>query len=94
METVEVSQQPIPQALALTGTLRDRQLHAELAANTAGRVQRTFVERGTEVSQGDLLANTFAQAFDSSHSGWRVFVLTLPTQHLALRFIKLHSLDV
>lgn len=55
VETVEVSQRPMPQALALTGTLRGQQ-QAELAANTTGRVQRTFVERGTEVRQGDLLA--------------------------------------
>jgi len=55
VETIEVSQQPMPQALALTGTLRGRQ-QAELAANATGRVQKTFVERGTEVRQGDLLA--------------------------------------
>jgi len=55
VETVAVSEQPMPQTLALTGTLRGSQ-QTDLAANVSGRVQKTYVERGTEVKQGDLLA--------------------------------------
>lgn len=55
VETVEVTEQPLPQTLALTGTLHGSQ-QTDLAANAVGRVQKTFVERGTEVKQGDLLA--------------------------------------
>ena len=55
VETIEVIEQLMPRALMLTGTLRASQ-QTNLAANATGRVQRTFVERGTEVKQGDLLA--------------------------------------
>lgn len=55
VETVEVREQPMPRSLKLTGTLRGKQ-QTDLAANANGRVQKTFVERGTEVKQGDLLA--------------------------------------
>lgn len=55
VETVEVRELPMPRSLKLTGTLRGSQ-RAELAANAMGRVVKTFVERGAEVKQGDLLA--------------------------------------
>jgi RND family efflux transporter MFP subunit len=55
VETVEVREAPMPRSLALTGTLKGRQ-QTDLAANAVGRVQRTLVERGMEVKQGDLLA--------------------------------------
>lgn len=55
VETVEVREQPMPRSLKLTGTLRGKQ-QTDLAANAAGRVVSTFVERGTEVKQGDVIA--------------------------------------
>jgi RND family efflux transporter MFP subunit len=55
VETVEAREQPMPQSLVLTGTLRGKQ-QTDLAANASGRVVKTFVERGAEVKQGDLLA--------------------------------------
>jgi RND family efflux transporter MFP subunit len=55
VETAEVREEPMPRSLRLTGTLRAGQ-RTELAANAAGRVVRTLVERGSEVKQGDTLA--------------------------------------
>jgi RND family efflux transporter MFP subunit len=54
VETVEVREEAMPRALKLTGTLRGRE-QTDLAANAAGRVVETFVERGAQVKKGDLL---------------------------------------
>jgi RND family efflux transporter MFP subunit len=61
VDTVEVREQPMPRTLALTGTLRG-QKQTDLAANAMGRVLETFVERGTEVKRGDLLARLDVRA--------------------------------
>lgn len=61
VETVEVREAPMPTSFALTGTLRG-QRQADLAANAMGRVLQTFVERGVEVKQGDLLATLDTRA--------------------------------
>ncbi|WP_437681470.1 efflux RND transporter periplasmic adaptor subunit [Sorangium sp. So ce131] len=61
VETREVHEQPMPRALALTGTLRGAR-QTDLAANAAGRVLETFVERGAEVKRGDLLARLDVRA--------------------------------
>ena len=55
VESVTVAQQPMPRVLQLTGNLRG-QHETDLAANAAGRVLATFVERGAEVKKGDILA--------------------------------------
>jgi len=52
---VTVTQQPMPRILQLTGNLRG-QHETDLAANAAGRVLSTFVERGAQVKKGDILA--------------------------------------
>jgi len=61
VETAEVREQPMPRTLALTGTLRGAR-QTDLAANAAGRVLETFVERGAEVKKGDLLARLDVRA--------------------------------
>jgi RND family efflux transporter MFP subunit len=61
VNTVAVREQPMPRALALTGTLRG-QRQTDLAANATGRVLETFVERGAEVKRGDLLARLDTRA--------------------------------
>jgi RND family efflux transporter MFP subunit len=61
VEQVEVRERPMPLSLALTGTLRG-QRQADIAANAMGRVLQTFVERGAEVKQGDLLATLDTRA--------------------------------
>jgi RND family efflux transporter MFP subunit len=45
----------MPHVLLLTGNLRG-QHETDLAANAAGRVLATFVERGAQVKKGDVLA--------------------------------------
>jgi len=55
VESVTVAQQPMPRILQLTGNLRG-QHETDLAANAAGRVLSTFVERGAQVKKGDILA--------------------------------------
>ncbi|WP_437876136.1 efflux RND transporter periplasmic adaptor subunit [Sorangium sp. So ce513] len=61
VETAAVREAPMPRSLALTGTLRgDRE--TDLAANATGRVLETFVERGSEVKKGDLLARLDVRA--------------------------------
>lgn len=45
----------MPEHLVLTGTLRAGQ-ESEVAADAAGKVTKTFVERGDRVKQGDTLA--------------------------------------
>jgi membrane fusion protein, multidrug efflux system len=55
VESVVVTEQPMPRVLLLTGNLRG-QHETDLAANAAGRVLATFVERGAQVKKGDILA--------------------------------------
>lgn len=55
VEAVEAREQPMPRTLQVTGTLRGKQ-QTDLAANAVGRVVATFVERGSEVKKGDVLA--------------------------------------
>jgi RND family efflux transporter MFP subunit len=55
VESVVVREQPMPHVLLLTGNLRG-QHETDLAANAAGRVLATFVERGAQVKKGDILA--------------------------------------
>lgn len=55
VETGTVTVEKVPHYLTLTGTVAaDRQ--SEVAANVAGRVISTFVERGQAVSEGQVLA--------------------------------------
>lgn len=55
VEVAEVTLIQAPQTLRLTGSLRGAK-QTDLAANVAGRVQQTLVERGTEVKKGAVLA--------------------------------------
>jgi len=55
VETVAVGERPVPRFLTLTGTLVANQ-KADVAADAVGKVQRTYVERGSFVKKGELLA--------------------------------------
>jgi len=55
VDSAEVSLRAVPDTLTVTGTLSADQ-RTELAANAAGRVIRTFVERGDHVKAGQILA--------------------------------------
>ncbi|MET0594221.1 MAG: efflux RND transporter periplasmic adaptor subunit [Polyangiaceae bacterium] len=54
-ETVTVSEREVPHFLTLTGTLVANQ-KADVAADAVGKIQRTYVERGSFVKKGALLA--------------------------------------
>ncbi len=53
--TTAVVERAMPEYLVLTGTLRASQ-ESEVAADAAGKVTQTFVERGQSVNRGDTLA--------------------------------------
>ena len=55
VETVVAAASEVPRYVFVTGSLAPEQ-QADVAAGTPGRVVRTFVERGTTVSAGALLA--------------------------------------
>jgi membrane fusion protein, multidrug efflux system len=55
VQTTPVAERPIPEYLVLTGTLRAMQ-ESEVAADAAGKVTQTFVERGQHVKRGDIVA--------------------------------------
>jgi membrane fusion protein, multidrug efflux system len=61
VQTALVAEEPVPKVLRLTGTLSSNE-RTDLAANAAGRVVRTFVERGDHVTQGALLAQLDARS--------------------------------
>lgn len=55
VQTVPVTEKPMPEHLVLTGTLKASQ-ESLVAADAAGKVTATFVERGQKVKKGDTLA--------------------------------------
>jgi len=55
VDTADVTVVDAPTVLRLTGSLRGRK-EADLAANAAGRVLKTFVERGDTVKEGTVVA--------------------------------------
>ncbi len=67
VETAVVGEQTVPKLLSLTGVLSSNE-RTELAANAAGRVVQTFVERGDHVAQGALLAQLDARSAALSHT--------------------------
>lgn len=61
VETAIVVEQSVPKVLRLTGVLSSNE-RTDLAANAAGRVTQTFVERGNHVAQGAILAQLDARS--------------------------------
>lgn len=55
VQAAPVTEQPMPEHLVLTGTLRASQ-ESQVAADAAGKVTSTFVERGQRVKRGEALA--------------------------------------
>ena len=55
VETIVASERLVPKVLPLSGTLAADQ-RTDLAANAAGRVVKTFAERGQHVTKGYVLA--------------------------------------
>lgn len=54
-QTTPIVEQPMPEILTLTGSLRASQ-ETEVAADASGKVTATFVERGQAMKKGDVLA--------------------------------------
>jgi membrane fusion protein (multidrug efflux system) len=67
VESVIVSERPVPKTITVTGTLEADQ-RTELAANASGRVVRTFVERGDHVKAGEILAQLDARGATLTHT--------------------------
>ncbi|MBX3233222.1 MAG: efflux RND transporter periplasmic adaptor subunit [Labilithrix sp.] len=55
VQSAPVVEKPMPEHLVLTGTLKASQ-ESQVAADGAGKVTATFVERGQHVKQGETLA--------------------------------------
>ena len=77
--TAAVSPLETPRRLRLTGSLRGEK-ETELAANVAGRITKTDVERGQTIKEGDLLALVDIQAARLALAEARVSVQTSETQ--------------
>jgi len=65
VQTALVAEQAVPNLLRLTGVLSSNE-RTDLAANAAGRVVKTFVERGDHVVAGTVLAQLDARS--AAHS--------------------------
>lgn len=61
VETVKVGEGEVPRVIRLSGSLRGYR-ETDLAANAAGRVMATSVERGAQVTPGQLLAQLDVRA--------------------------------
>ncbi len=79
VETAEVSALRTPKVLQLTGTLRGAK-ETDLAANVAGRILKTEVERGQSVERGALLAEVDVRAAALALEEARVQVAASKTQ--------------
>jgi RND family efflux transporter MFP subunit len=79
VHTEKVTAVDTPRRLRLTGTLRGAK-ETDLAANVAGRIVKTDVERGQTVEQGDLLARVDVKAAQLALAEARVSVETSKTQ--------------
>jgi RND family efflux transporter MFP subunit len=55
VDPLTVVEQPMPSTVLLAGSLKANQ-ESDLAANASGRVLRTFVERGSYVANGAIIA--------------------------------------
>ncbi len=79
VETTDVTLVEAPTVLRLTGSLKGRK-EADLGANAAGRVVRTFVERGDDVKEGMVVAQLDTSSAALSLAEARVQVKSSLTQ--------------
>jgi membrane fusion protein (multidrug efflux system) len=79
VKSASVASVTLPRVLQLTGELRGAK-ETDLAANVAGRVLSTKVERGQSVAKGDLLAQVDVAAAALALAEARVQVETSKTQ--------------
>jgi membrane fusion protein (multidrug efflux system) len=67
VNTVLVSEHPVPRLLRLTGVLASNE-RTDLAANASGRVIKTFVELGDHVLKGAMLVQLDARSAALAHA--------------------------
>lgn len=79
VDTADVTEIAAPVLLRLTGSLRGAK-ETDLAANASGRVTKTNVERGAEVTKGQIIAQLDTSAAALSLAEARVQVATSKTQ--------------
>ncbi|HSC86850.1 MAG TPA: efflux RND transporter periplasmic adaptor subunit [Polyangiaceae bacterium] len=79
VDSSQVTELEAPQYLRVTGSLRGLQ-QTDLAANVAGRVTETKVERGDDVKKGQLLARVDTRAAALALAEAKVAVETSKTQ--------------
>jgi membrane fusion protein (multidrug efflux system) len=79
LETVTVTERELPRFLTLTGTLMANQ-EADVAADVSGKIDRTYVERGTFVARGSALATVDARSLSLSKSEARAQMGALKAQ--------------
>jgi RND family efflux transporter MFP subunit len=84
VETVVIDERPLPKTVTITGTLQADQ-RSELAANAAGRVIRTFVERGDHVKAGALLAQLDSRAASITRTEAQAQAQSMSEQLAAVR---------
>jgi membrane fusion protein (multidrug efflux system) len=60
VKTTPVAEQPMPEYVTLTGTLRGNQ-ESDVAADASGKVIQTLVERGQEVKRGQVMVTLDAR---------------------------------
>lgn len=77
--TSAVTNVPSPAEIRLTGTLKGAR-ETDLAANVAGKVMETLVERGTRVKKGDIVARIDVRAAALQLAEAKVQVETSRTQ--------------
>jgi membrane fusion protein, multidrug efflux system len=61
VQTAPVSEQPMPEYLTLTGSLRASR-HSDIAADASGKVLQALVERGQAVKSGQVIATLDARS--------------------------------
>lgn len=79
VDALTVAAVDAPETLRLTGSLRGAR-ETELAANVAGRVLETFIERGASIQKGALLARVDVSAASLALAEAKLAVATSKTQ--------------
>ncbi|MBI5535653.1 MAG: efflux RND transporter periplasmic adaptor subunit [Deltaproteobacteria bacterium] len=79
VETVDVVERPMPEYATLTGTLSAWQ-QSEIAADAAGKVLATLVERGQKVKKGEVIARLDARTSALASKAAQVQVKLADTQ--------------
>lgn len=84
VQTTTIAELEVPATLRLTGSLRGFR-ETDLAANAAGRVMQTFVERGQQVTAGQTIAQLDIRAASITASEARANAASVKAQEAQAR---------